>query len=128
MFTKLDDMAYQIDGDDIDIEQSCGNDQASLIQLHRWHISHLAELMGIVKAPADGESQKIITTLTRRLRLLRNRIEHLDDLLTAEPCDLPGPKKDSAEKLYSGVLLDLANEFCAELDSDSTEWENRNEE
>ena len=117
MFTKLYDMAYQIEGDQIDLEQDAGCGEVSLVNLHRWHISHLAELLGIVKAMPDGESQKIITTLTRRLRLLRDRIEHLNDLLAPVPCYPPGPKRDSAEELYSGVLLDLANEFCAELDS-----------
>jgi hypothetical protein len=117
MFTKLDDMAYQIDGDDIDIEQCCGNDQASLIQLHRWHISHLAELMGIVKAPADGESQKIITSLTRRLLVLAERSDHLATHLET----VDGQTASTFAQTYSRATADIADQFCAELDSDSSD-------
>jgi hypothetical protein len=118
MFTKLYDMAYQIEGDEVDIEQGSETDGGvSLVQLHRWHISHLAELMGIVKAPADGESQKIITSLTRRLLVLAERSDHLATHLET----VDGQTASTFAQTYSRATADIADQFCAELDSDSSD-------
>lgn len=114
MYTKIYDIAYEIDGDQLNLEQESGCGETSMLTLHRLHLSHLAGLMGIVKAAPDGESQKTIATLTRRLHLLRDRIDRLHDYLLNHSdhkhADL------SYELTYATACIDLANEFCVELE------------
>lgn len=113
MFTKIYDIAYEIDGDQLNLEQELGCGETSLLTLHRLQLSHLAGLMGIVKAPVAGESQKTIATLTRRLKLLRDRIDfiadYLEDHSDSKHADL------SFEQTYARATADIADEFCAEL-------------
>lgn len=113
MYTKIYDIAYEIDGDQINLEQESGCGEVSLLTLHRWQLAPLAELMGIVKAMPDGKSQKTITTLTRRLNLLRDRIDFLADYLAnhsdSKHADL------SYEQTYARASADIAAEYCAEL-------------
>lgn len=121
--TNIPDLTFGLLGDGpnslIRLGQDCSNDHYS-VDIHPIQLRHMAEQFGLV-ATSDPLAQKTIDTLTRRLRLLRDRIEHLDDLLKSIPCFPPGSDRDSAEELSSGVLLELANEFCAELDPESSE-------
>lgn len=90
-------------------------DEPATVLIHPWQLRAVCEQFGIIAS--DQQAAKTITTLTRRLFLLRDRIEHLDELLSSVKCYPPGLKSYSTEEIYSVALLDLANEFCAELDS-----------
>lgn len=109
MFTKIDDLAYEIDGDTIDLEQSTGCGEVERVRLHRVHLKHLAELARIVKAPSPSSE-----ALARRLRVLRGRIDHLADWLANHSdhkhADL------TYELTYATATADIADEFCEGLD------------
>jgi len=111
---KIEFMADGMGDGLILLEQDSGGN-VDRVAIHPIHLRYLAEKMGLVET-SDRQAQKTIATLTRRLLLLRDRIEHLDDLLMSVPCFPPGSGKDSMEDLYSSASLDLVNEFCAELD------------
>lgn len=113
MYTKIYDIAYEINGDEINLEQESGCGETSMLTLHRWQLAPIAELMGIVKAAPDGESQKTIATLTRRLNLLRDRIDFLADWL-ANNSDHEHADLDY-ETTYARATSDIAEEFCADL-------------
>lgn len=79
---------------------------------------YLAEQFGLV-ASCDHQSQRAIATLSRRLNLLRDRIDHLADwLVTHSDCrhaDL------SYEQAYARATADIAAEFCFEPEHDTDE-------
>lgn len=45
---KIQDIAFEIDGDLVNIEQDAGCGEVHYVQLHRLHLQHLAEKMGMV--------------------------------------------------------------------------------
>ena len=55
-----------------------------IVDLHPVHLRHIAEKMGLA-AVSDPVAAKIIATLTRRLELLRVRIQKLDSWLWEHP-------------------------------------------
>jgi len=94
------------------LEQDCGGN-IDRVAIHPIHLRYMAEHFGLVKA-SDPEAAKHIATLERRLRLLRDRINHLGDWLANhsdhEHADL------SYELTYATATADLADEFCADMD------------
>lgn len=100
----------------IRLEQSSLYEDPYCVDIHKVHVRHLAEKLGLVETN-DLTAAKTVAMLMRRILLLRDRIERLDGLLSSVQCYPPRPNSDSTEKIYSGALLDLANEFCADLDS-----------
>lgn len=117
MFTKLFDLSFEIDGDTINLEQDAGCGTVDRIALHRLHVAHIAEQMGIVKAPPDAEAAQTIATLTRRLLVLRDRVDHLAHWLAhhsdSDHADL------TYEQTYARATADIAAEFCDELECTS---------
>ena len=97
----------------IELEQQNGLDEPDRIEVHPIHIRHIAETMGLVST-SDPQAARTIATLQRRLRVLLDRINHLDDWLhqhsDMEHADL------SYEQTYSMATWELAREFCADLD------------
>jgi hypothetical protein len=83
------------------------------VALHPVHVRRLAEKFGIAPS-SDLASLRLIAALSRRLLLLRDRIETLHDMLRSVPCVPPGsgPTEDC---VYSEATLQLANEFCTDL-------------
>jgi hypothetical protein len=83
------------------------------IALHPIHLRHLAERAGLITA-TDLQTTRTIATLVRRLKVLRDRIEHLDywlnNLSDSKHADL------SYEQTYARATADIADEFCAEFD------------
>lgn len=69
--------------------------------------------MGLV-ATIDSNAKKTIATLERRLGVLRDRIENLQNYLCK-------PSREDAnltlEVVYATATLEIANEFCHEFDS-----------
>lgn len=56
---KVPDMAYSIDGDIIEIEQSIGCGESTLVELHKVHIKMIAEEMRITE-PAPATMNEIV--------------------------------------------------------------------
>jgi len=83
------------------------------VDIHPMHLRHMAEKMGLVET-SDPQAQKTIAMLTRRLLVLRDRIDLLHNYLLNHSdhkhADL------SYELTYATATTDLAEEFCAELD------------
>ena len=82
------------------------------VAIHPLHLRFMAEKFGLV-ATSDPTAHKTIATLTRRLHLLRDRVDHMAYWLANHSdhkhADL------SYEQTYATATADIAEEFCAEL-------------
>lgn len=109
MMTRLYELAYEIDGDRIDLEQdgSCGG--VNRITLHRLHVELIAGELGIPVLSGSAAE------LARRLRALRDRIVDLvDDRVFRD--DLTERCGDALRYLTAlDALADLSAQFCADL-------------
>ena len=114
MMTMIPDLAYEINGDTINLEQDSGCGEKVYVSLHRSQVALLAAEMGVVQAPHDGGALRTIETLQRRMRALHERIVHLDDWLH-DISDREHANLDY-ECTFSCATRDLADEFCAELE------------
>ena len=87
-------------------------DDPGTVLMHPWQLRAVCEQFGIIAS--DPQAAKTITTLTRRLNLLRDRIDFLADYLAnhsdSKHADL------SYEQTYATATADIAAEYCAELD------------
>jgi hypothetical protein len=110
-FTKILDMAYEVNGDHITIEQDAGCGEIDTVSLHAIHVRLIAGEMGMLRGTPD-ESQRV-EALQRRLHVLRDRIQELDELLWSVPCFPPGEVTHDCR--MSEMLMELANEFCADV-------------
>jgi hypothetical protein len=92
-------------------QDSCGN--VDRVAIHPLHLRYMAEKLGLVET-SDPQAQKTIAMLTRRLHVLRKRIDHLANWLVthsdSKHADL------SYEQDYAIATADIADEFCIELD------------
>ena len=89
------------------------NGDPGRVAIHPLHLRYLAETFGIVKAN-DAETYRRVATMTRRLRLLADRVQHLNGWLH-EHSDTR--RADfTYEQTYSQATADLATEFCHGLD------------
>ena len=100
------------DGRLIMLEQdSCGN--IDRVALHSIHVRYLAEKFALTNL-ADPHAQRTIANLTRRIRVLADRIDSLHDYLInrsdTKHADL------TWEQTYSKATLDIADVFLADLD------------
>lgn len=91
-------------------QDNCGN--RDCVAIHPMHLRLLAEQFGLV-ATSDPEGAKTIATLERRLRLLRDRIEHLHEWLGKQI--ERGTADVEYELTYSKATVDLVSEFCADM-------------
>lgn len=93
------------------LEQDSGGN-TDRVAIHPIHLRYMAEKFGLV-ATSDPLAQKTIAMLTRRLHLLRERIDSLADWLVNHSdhkhADL------SYELTYANATADIAAEYCAEL-------------
>ena len=113
MMMTIPDLAYEVNGDTINLEQDSGCGEKVYVSLHRSQVALLAAEMGVVRAPHNGEALHTIETLQRRMGALHRRIVHLDDWLH----DLSDEHADlSYERTFSCATRDLADEFCTELE------------
>ncbi len=95
-------------------QDNCGN--TASVAIHPVHLRYMAEKFGLVQT-SDPQAQKTIATLTRRLCLLRDRIDHLADWLAtysdSRHADL------THEQDYARATADIANEFCEDIPEES---------
>jgi hypothetical protein len=94
------------------LEQDSGGN-IDRVAIHPIHLRYMAEKMGLIET-ADPQAVQAIAKLERRLRLLRDRIEHMGNYLANHSdhrhADL------SYEVTYMTATADLADEFCAEFE------------
>ena len=100
------------DGRLIMLEQdSCGN--IDRVALHSIHVRYLAEKFALTNL-ADPHARRTIASLTRRIRVLAERVESLHDHLMnfsdTKHADF------TWEQTYSKATLDIADVFLADLD------------
>lgn len=91
-------------------------DEPGTVLIHPWQLRAVCEQFGIIAS--DPQAEKTIATITRRLVVLRDRIDHLANYLAnhsdSKHADL------SFEQTYATATAEIADEFCAEL-VDTTE-------
>lgn len=109
---KIERMDDEIGEGLILLEQDDGCGNVDRIALHPIHLRYLAEIMGLIER-SDPTALRTIATLQRRMLVLRDRIDHLDDWLAhysdSRHADL------SYEQTYACATSDIAAEFCADL-------------
>ncbi len=92
-------------------QDSSGN--IDRVAMHPVHLRFMAEKFGLIDT-SDPQAQKTIAMLTRRLLVLRDRIDHMAYWLAnhsdSKHADL------SYEQTYATATADIAGEFCAELE------------
>lgn len=112
MMTKIDDLAYEIDGDRINLEQSAGCGEVVLMQLHPIHVRLLAGELGLL-GKGSADAWRTVETLCRRIGVLQHRIEYmahyLENISDSVHADL------SHEQGYARATADIADEFSAEI-------------
>lgn len=65
------------------LEQANGGNN-DCVAIHPLHVQHLAELLGLARR-AEPRAMTTIATLTRRMKLLQYRINHLAEFLALYP-------------------------------------------
>lgn len=87
-------------------------DEPETVLVHPWQLRAVCEQFGIIAA--DQQAARTIATLTRRLRVLADRIDTLAAYLSNHSdhkhADL------NFEMTYANATADIAAEFVAELD------------
>ena len=87
-------------------------DEPGTVLIHPWQLRAVCEQFEIIAA--DKQAAKTITTLTRRLLVLSDRVDHLANYLAnhsdSKHADL------SYEQTFARATADIAAEFCAELE------------
>jgi hypothetical protein len=99
-------------GKAIMLTQPNGNfDEPGTVTVHPSQLRAVCEQFGIITS--DPHTAKTVATLTRRLHLLRDRIERLHHYLVNHSdhkhADL------SYEVIYATATIDIADEFCDDL-------------
>jgi hypothetical protein len=112
MMTKIYDLAYEINGDTINLEQDMGCGEVSRIDLHPVHLRVLAEAAGTLPN-SNAEAELTIARLSRQLRVLAKRIDRLDTMFLAVA--EKGHECVDEECAFSAASWELAEEFIADL-------------
>jgi hypothetical protein len=96
-------------------QASMGYDEPSGVLVHPWQLRAVCDQFGLIAR--DAQAERTIATLTRRLHMLRDRIDFLQDYLVNysdhKHADL------TYEVTYATACIDLADEFCADLTEES---------
>lgn len=67
MMTQIPDIAFEIDGDLVRIEQSAGCGEVTSVDLHRLHLHHLAELLGSARSSPEYRVERALLRLWGKL-------------------------------------------------------------
>jgi hypothetical protein len=93
------------------LEQGCG-EKIDRVLIHPLHLRYMAERLGMLGSP-DQQVQTVIGILSRRLCVLRGRLEHMEKFLVkhsdCESIDLPHLHT------YATATAEIAAAFCADL-------------
>lgn len=85
-------------------------DEPGTVLIHPWQLRAVCEQFGIIAS--DPQAAKTIATLTRRLMVLNERVNHLASYLTNQSGKDAGLTYAHS---YAMATADIAAEFCAEL-------------
>ena len=97
-------------GEAIMLTQPADNfDEPGTVLIHPWQLRAVCEQFGIVAS--DPQTAMTITTLTRRIHLLRDRVAYLAAYLATNSDSEPA----AFEQTYAQATADIAAEYCAEL-------------
>jgi hypothetical protein len=114
MMKKIFDMAYEVDGNCINIEQDAGFGEVNRVSLHPIHLRLLATEAGLMKG--DEDAWRRVEALERRLLRLRNRVETLDQWI-AEDVGKEAPDLAMAlHSAFSEATLAMLDEWCSDVD------------
>ncbi len=98
-------------------QQEGSYDEPTTVLIHPWQLRAVCEKFGLFPT-SDPQGAKTIATLSRRLLVLRDRIDHMAYWLAnhsdSKHADL------SYEQTYATATADIAAEFVAELDDAQT--------
>lgn len=109
--SKIPELAYEIDGDAIRLEQDAGCGEVHRIDLHPIHVRLIAGELNLMQGDADAWHR--VATLERRLRVLLDRIDRLDDLISLAA--QKGHEDLEVESALAYATWELATEFCHDL-------------
>ena len=114
---KHHDLTVERTGDQITLTQQTDYSEPDMVMLHPWQLRAVCEQFGLI-ASCGPAAAKTIATLTRRLLVLRDRIDSLADYMRNHSdhkhADL------SFETMHINATADIAAEFVAELDDVQT--------
>jgi hypothetical protein len=114
MQQRIPNLTIEPDEDDgFLLSQDVGGNTAYL-ELHETQVRHLAELAGLLPR-RDEPYTPPATVLARRLRVLLDRIDELDERLKIVASN--GREDLEHELTYSFATWELAREFVADLES-----------
>ena len=103
-------------GDGLILLEQDSDGNVDRVAIHRIHVRYLAEKFGLAKT-SDPEAQQTIDMLSRRLNVLRYRIDHLTNWLVNlsdhKHADL------SYELTYAQATAEIAAEFCFDADNNA---------
>lgn len=108
--TKIYDIAYEIDGNNINLEQGIGCGEVTSICLHRIHLQHIAGQLGIPTLDASAATiKRRFQTVADRLEALASTQHYREDIL--DRCSI------GLEFITElDAICDLAGEFLEDLD------------
>jgi hypothetical protein len=66
----IPDLAFEIDGDQINLEQGAGLGEVDRVTLHRIHLLHLAQRFGLIREMSASEADEVRTDYMRAATLL----------------------------------------------------------
>jgi hypothetical protein len=86
------------------------------VTLHALQVRFLAERAGLVRevSASEADTLRAVAMLKRRMRVLLDRIDRLDDMVRAAAAK--GHEDLEVETTFSYATWELATEFCADLD------------
>lgn len=100
--TRIPDCAFElIDGDTVRLEQQNGIGDPVVIDLHRIHLAHLAEQMGITGGTEADKANRPAKCFDHRLLLLRELIAAHARATLLNICELPPCPNDVEVALNS---------------------------
>lgn len=102
--TKIFDVAYEIDGDEITVEQDAGCGEVHRVTLHRIHLDHFARQTWLLNTPTSPVGNEL---MARQLAAVRDRAKALYELLESTPTYPPSQEESEdvgrARKLYEAI-------------------------
>lgn len=93
------------------LTQQDGTDDPHTVVLHTWQLRATCEHFGIIAS--DPQALRTIAMLTRRLLVLRDRIDHLSGYMN--DCSDTSHANLDYEIGFIDATADIANEFCMDL-------------
>lgn len=96
----IPDVAYEVDGDTVTIEQ--GWSEPTSVVLHKIHLTHLIEEMGLKVGEAEASPQ-----LIKHLEAINEMANDLYKMLSGIPC-YPPSKEATEDVLLAGELAQKA--------------------